>query len=131
MTIDVWDDDQKASAQTLAAISEALVRVHRDFLGRGPGSVRSSQAGDLLVIVMEDVFTKAEQTLIAAGKEDVVLRARESLQATMRADIVAAVEGLLRRRVVAFMSSSHVRPDLACEILLLGSSIDGAFPSAA
>jgi uncharacterized protein YbcI len=124
MSIDVSGDGPSASSQILAALSESLVRVHREYLGRGPGSIRSIHAGDTVLILMEDVFTKAEHSLIAAGKRDVVLRSRESLAATMRPDIVAAVEGLLRRRVVACMSASHVDPDVACEVVVLGAPIE-------
>ena len=37
----------------------------------------------------------------------------------MRNELTAAVEGLTRRKVVAFMSASHVEPDLAAEVFVL------------
>jgi hypothetical protein len=37
----------------------------------------------------------------------------------MRGDLVAAVEGLTRRRVIAFMSDNHIEPDIATESFLL------------
>ncbi len=37
----------------------------------------------------------------------------------MRDDIVAAVEEFTGRSVIAFMSDTHIDPDLACEVLVL------------
>lgn len=68
---------------------------------------------------MEDTLTKAERTLVSAGKEDSVMLTRLSLQGTMRGDIIAAVERLTGRKVVAYMSGNHIGPDLSCEVIVL------------
>jgi uncharacterized protein YbcI len=44
---------------------------------------------------------------------------RSALQSVMRNDLTAAIEGLTRRKVVAFMSASHAEPDLAAEVFVL------------
>jgi uncharacterized protein YbcI len=108
-----------AVGQLNAAISNALVRIQREYLGRGPTKARASVRDDMVVAVMEDTLTKAERSLVAAGRYEEVMSTRRSFQHTMRADIVAAVEALTGRRVIAFMSDTHIDPDLACEVILL------------
>jgi uncharacterized protein YbcI len=111
--------DRPAAGEISATISRAIVRVHRDYLGRGPTKARTSIRDNTVVVLMEDTLTKAERSLIVDGKQDEVLRTRHSFQMTMRADMVAAVEGATGRNVIAFMSDNHVEPDLACEIFVL------------
>ena len=111
--------EHQAAGQLSAAISNALVRIQRDYLGRGPTRARTSFRDNTIVVLMEDTLTKAERSLVADGKADEVLRTRRSFQSTMEPDIVAAVEELTGRSVVAFMSDNHIEPDLACEILVL------------
>ena len=106
------------------ALSNAIVRLHRDYLGRGPTRTRTSIRDDVVVVVMHDTLTKAERSLAEDGKRDEVLFTRSSLQSTMRNDMVAAVEQILSRRVVAFLSSNHIDPDLACEVFVLAPAPD-------
>ncbi len=102
-----------------ATISRSIVRLHREYLGRGPTKARTSIRDNTVVVLMEDTLTKAERSLIADGKQDEVLATRHSFQMTMRSDMVAAVEEATGRSVIAFMSDNHVEPDLACEIFVL------------
>lgn len=102
-----------------ASISNAIVRLHREYLGRGPTKARTTIHDDTVVVLMSDTLTKAEHSLVADGKEDEVLSTRHSFQRTMRNDMVAAVEEITGRTVQAFMSANHIDPDLACEVMVL------------
>jgi uncharacterized protein YbcI len=102
-----------------AAISNAVVGLVREHVGRGPTKARTIHSGNLVLCVLEDTMTKAERTLASAGEEDFVLRMRHAIQTVMRNDLAAAVEGLTQRKVVAFMSANHVEPDLAAEVFVL------------
>ena len=113
-----------ADGQLSAAICNALVRIQREYLGRGPTRARASVRGDTIVVLMEDTLTKAERRLVGDGRQEEVVRMRYSLQQTMRDDIVAAVRELTGREVVAFMSDTHIDPDLACEVIVLEPSSD-------
>jgi uncharacterized protein YbcI len=64
-------------------------------------------------------MTKGERRLAQAGKVDTVLSMRHEFQRTMREDLVAAVEMLTERKVIAFMSSNHIDPDMAIEVFVL------------
>ena len=130
--------ERPAIGEISATISRAIVRTHREYLGRGPTKARTSIRDNTVVVLMEDTLTKAERSLIADGKQDEVLATRHSFQMTMRDDMVAAVEEATGRSVIAFMSDNHVEPDLACEIFVLApepvpgeasqAGDDGAWP---
>jgi uncharacterized protein YbcI len=105
--------------QLSAAISNAMVRIQREYLGRGPTKARALLRDNVIVVLMEDTLTKAERSLVADGRQEDVLRTRHSFQRTMRADIVAAAQELTGRTVLAFMSDTHIDPDLSCEVLVL------------
>jgi len=69
--------------------------------------------------ILEDTLTKAERSLVQAGREQLVLDTRRAFQSTMRDELVAAVEELSERRVIAFMSDNHIDPDIATESFVL------------
>jgi uncharacterized protein YbcI len=104
---------------TSNAISNASVRIVREYTGRGPTKARTVIARDLVVILFEDTMTRAERALVAAGKADLVLQMRKEFQNTMREDLVAAVEMNMERKVIAFMSDNHIDPDMAAETFVL------------
>jgi uncharacterized protein YbcI len=102
-----------------AAISNAVVGLVREHVGRGPTKARTIHSGKLVLCVLEDTMTKGERTLASGGQEDFVLRMRHALQTVMQSDLTAAVEELTDRKVVAFMSTNHIEPDLAAELFVL------------
>jgi uncharacterized protein YbcI len=116
-------DDQ---GRVAAAISTAVVHVFSEHTGRGPTRARTTIDGTTVLVVLQDNMTKAERSLVAAGKSADVLQLRRSFQETMRADLVAVVEQLTASRVNAFMSANHIASDTAAEIFLLDSDVTAA-----
>ncbi len=122
-----------------AAISNAVVGLIREHVGRGPTKARTIHSGKLVLCVLEDTMTKAERTLASAGEDDFVLRMRHALQNAMRYDLTTAVEAFTHRKVAAFLSANHIEPDLAAELFVLDEpltetagasvSLDGARPT--
>lgn len=53
------------------------------------------------------------------GKADVVLDGRRAFQDAMEPDAIEAVQRLSGRRVIAFMSTNHISPDIGVEIFIL------------
>jgi uncharacterized protein YbcI len=102
-----------------AEISDAAVRLMRDFTGRGPPRSHTTINHDSVMILLGDTLTKGERKLVESGKEDRVLQLRHDFQLVMRDSLVAVVEGATHRKVVAFMSQNHIDPDLAVEIFVL------------
>jgi uncharacterized protein YbcI len=102
-----------------SAISEAAVRLLREYTGRGPTRSRTTINHDSVMIVLGDTLTKGERKLVENGKADRVTSLRHDFQMVMRDDLVSAVEQNTDRKVIAFMSANHVEPDLAVEVFVL------------
>jgi uncharacterized protein YbcI len=102
-----------------ASISNRVVQLMSAYTGRGPTRAWTSIDQDLVTVVLRDTLTKGERSLVADGRGDLVLSMRKAYQDTMRTDLVAAVEELLGRRVIAFLSDNHIDPDVAIESFVL------------
>ena len=112
--------DTLQGGQLLVALSNRMVTLFRDFLGKGPECCKSYWAGpDLLVIVLDGGYTVAEQTLYDAGQGQAVQDSRHMLQRTLASRMKTVVEELSGRTVIAFMSASHQGPDLSAELFVL------------
>jgi len=112
-------DHRADEGRLAAAISTGVVHVFSEYTGRGPTRARTTIDGTTVIVILQDVMTKAEHSLVDAGKEAEVLRLRVTFQEAMRVDLVAVVERLTASSVQAFMSANHLAPDTAAEIFLL------------
>jgi uncharacterized protein YbcI len=104
-----------------ADISNAIVRIYSELFGRGPTRARTMWRDELIVTVVEEIFTKAERTLIDAGHFEQVRSNRMAFQDQVEPLMRQAVESATNRPVKAFMSQVS-RDDLAAEVFILGSA---------
>ena len=111
--------DLPAAGSVTAAISNAVVHIMSEFTGRGPTQAHTSIRDDVVLVLMKETLTNAERTLLANGEGDFVLEMRERLQLTMREAFIDAIEMIVQREVIAFMSADHLEPDMAVEIFVL------------
>jgi uncharacterized protein YbcI len=105
-------------------ISNAISRLHKDFVGRGPTNSRTTIDGNLVVCLLEGGYTRAEETLTANDKADVVHAGRLGLQGAMRQAMIAAVEQTTGRRVHSFMSANDLEQGLQVEVFVLAPEQD-------
>ncbi len=83
--------DQPSCATTLpAAISNAIVRLLREYTGRGPTKARTTIRENVVLVMLEQTLTKGEKSLARKGRE-----------------------------VVAMLSANHLDPDLGADIYVL------------
>lgn len=101
------------------AISNAVVRLLRDYTGRGPTQAYTTITDSHVLVVLRDTLLKGERILVKDGHVDAVIDMRRRFQKTMRADLIAAVVEHTGREVVAFLSDHHVDPDIAAEVFIL------------
>ena len=107
-----------------AAISNAMTKLHRERYGRGPNSVRTVVGHDHVICFLEDIYTPAEQTLLEAGEAEAVVEMRLAFQRAMQSPFTEMVESITGRKVRAFLSQTHIDPDISCEIFVLEPSGD-------
>lgn len=113
-----------------AAVARAVVRHHREYLGRGPTKAQAFYRDRNLVVILGDVMTAAEHSLLEAGADEAVLQMRQAIQQAMRDELVATVEKLSGCEVVAFMSSNSLDPDMAAEVFVLDRPVPRDPPDA-
>ena len=101
-----------------AAISNAIVGIHRQYFGRGASRARTVMGADYVICFLEDIYTPVERTLIEAGRFPAVQETRTAFQDTMRDRFVAEVEQVVGRKVIGFLSQVHVDPDFAVETFI-------------
>jgi uncharacterized protein YbcI len=103
----------------LEAVNEAMVALHERYHARKPASSRTMMMGDdMLACLLGDVYTDVEKTMIELQRKALVHETRSAFQQAMEHRFIAAVERLTGRRVVRFISTHHVGPDLELELFL-------------
>jgi uncharacterized protein YbcI len=100
-------------------ISNAVARLHKHYVGRGPTNARTTIDGDLVVCLLEGGYTRAEQTLEDVERADIVAAGRLGLQAAMREEMIDLVQRALGRQVRSFMSANDLQRNLQVEVFVL------------
>jgi uncharacterized protein YbcI len=117
----------------LQAVSNAMVKLHKEQFGRGPTNARSYFAGpDTLVCTLEDALLPAERTMVDMGEHQRVRESRMFLQVASQEQFVGAVEALVSRKVRAFASAIDPAPGVVFEIFSFqpdDTHRDGASPA--
>ena len=109
----------------LEAVTTEMVALHERYHGRRPATARSQLlADDLLVSLLGGVYTDVEKTMIELQRTTIVQETRTAFQRAMENRFIEVVERLSGRRVLAFISTHHVGPDVEIEIFMLAPASD-------
>jgi uncharacterized protein YbcI len=108
--------------ELLASISNMVVSVYADHLGRGPTKARTFITEGVITCVLEDTLTRAERKLVESGRQTPVLEIRTTLQETMRTELADKVEDLSGQRVRAIIAGTELEPDISTQIFVLGDA---------
>jgi uncharacterized protein YbcI len=107
----------------VATISRDIVRIHAQFYGRGPTRAKTVWRDEIVVCVLEDIFTKAERLLVDAGRFADVRTHRTAFQDEVEPLFRGAIEAITGRPVRSFLS--QIASDgTACELFVLGDGTD-------
>jgi uncharacterized protein YbcI len=118
-------DPQHLSGGALhMAISNAIVRLLREYTGRGPTKSRTTIRDNVVLVMLEQTLTKGEESLVSKGRVDKVIEIRHEFQEAMREESMAKVGELTGRKVTAMLSANHVNPDIGAEIFVLNGPPD-------
>src|SRR5881392_3031253 len=113
-------EQEHASGGTLqAAISNAIVRLLREYTGRGPTKSRTTIRDNVVLVLLEQTLTKGEESLVSKGRAAKVIEIRHEFQEAMREESMAQIGELTGRKVTAMLSANHVDPDVGAEIFVL------------
>jgi uncharacterized protein YbcI len=110
------------SGSVVAAISRQVVGIYAEYYGRGPTKAKTIWRDDIVVCILEDVFTRAEQLLVDGDRFDQVRLNRQAFQDQIEPFFHEVVEIATGRRVDACLSQVN-RNGVAAEIFTLGASL--------
>jgi uncharacterized protein YbcI len=117
-TREAGHDDRKDSVR--AEISRQMVRLYKDQFGRGPTKARTDFAGpDIVICTLEESLTPAEQRLAEMGEHQRLRDTRLYFQHASEKEFRGVIEGLLGRKVRAFISGIDTGEDVSSEIFYL------------
>jgi uncharacterized protein YbcI len=124
MRTDTDSTDRRADTdrrgETLLAISNAMVKLHKEQFGRGPTEAWSHYAGrNMVVCALTNALLPAERKLVAMGQQGRVRDSRTSFQAATASEFIDAAQRILGRRVRAFASAIDADQDVVFENFLL------------
>jgi uncharacterized protein YbcI len=102
----------------VAEISRDIVRVHARFYGRGPTRAKTVWRDEIVICVLEDIFTKAELLLVDGGRFEDVRLHRIAFQDEVAPLLRGGVEAVTGRRVRSFLSQVSIE-GAASEVFIL------------
>ena len=107
-----------------ATISNEIVRLQAEYYGKGPTKAKTYISEDLVVVVLEESFTRAEKTLAERGEREAIEHIRRRFQQQMAAEFTSVVEQATGRKVRAFLSATDIDHDVSVETFLLDKRMD-------
>jgi uncharacterized protein YbcI len=108
------------AGEQLAAVTNGIVKLFRDYYGRGPTKAKSYLLDDrILVCVLEDTMTRVEKTLVDNGHGEKVREVRLTFQEAMAHEFKQCVRDTMDREVTAYHSQLTLEPDLGFEFFVL------------
>jgi uncharacterized protein YbcI len=113
-------DSVKRQGEQLAAVTNGIVQLFREYYGRGPDKAKSYLLDDRIVVcVLENTMTTVEQTLSKHGHGDMVRQVRLTFQGAMVDEFKGVVEKAMGRRVASYHSQLTMDPDTGFEFFVL------------
>src|SRR4051812_27489339 len=111
--------DRSSLGEMRATISNEIVRLQAEYYGKGPTRAKTYIVEDLVVVVLEETFTRAEKTLAERGERDAIQHIRRRFQQQMADSFTSVVEQATGRKVKAFLSETDIDTDVSVETFLL------------
>jgi uncharacterized protein YbcI len=115
--------EQRTRSEVEKAISDGLVRLHSQYYGHGPVKACTYYVDDLVLVRLNETFTRAERTLIDRGEKDAIQHIRRRFQQHMAEEFKAVVEQATGRSVLSFLSETNVETDISIECFFVGTEL--------
>jgi uncharacterized protein YbcI len=114
-------DTGTQAGEQLAAVTNGIVKLFRDYYGRGPTKAKSYILDDRIVVcVLEETMTRVEKTLADNDHGDKVREVRLTFQEAMAHEFKQTVREAMNREVIGYHSQLTLEPDIGFEFFVLG-----------
>jgi uncharacterized protein YbcI len=111
--------DRSSLGEIRATIGNEIVRLQAEYYGKGPTRAKTYIVEDLVVVVLEESFTRAEKTLAERGEREAIEHIRRRFQQQMADEFTSVVEQATGRKVRVFLSETNIDQDVSVETFLL------------
>jgi uncharacterized protein YbcI len=112
--------EPESLAEAAALISNEIAAIHRESYGESLESIETHILDDLVVCVLDIRLLPHERTLLEHDRgDDSIRRVRKEFQESIAPTFSATVEHTTGRRVIAFLSETHLDPSFSVEIFKL------------
>ena len=99
-------------------LSTEMVKLQKQYWGKGPDSAKAYVMDDLLLITMRGGLTVAEKTMLKADRPDSVRATRQEFENLMAERLTGMVEEVTGRKVLTYQSQILFDPDLVVELFV-------------
>jgi uncharacterized protein YbcI len=113
------DEQPRTLGAMRSMISTEIVRLQAEYYGKGPTRAKTYIVEDLVVVVLEESFTRAEKTLAERGEREAIQQIRRRFQQQMAESFTSVVEQATGRKVKVFLSDTDIDQDVSVETFLL------------
>jgi uncharacterized protein YbcI len=107
-----------ASGAIVATISREIVGIYAEYFGRGPTKAKTLWREEIITVILENAFTRAERVLVDGGRFDQVRLNRQAFQDQVEPLFRETIERVTGRQVVTSLSQIN-RDGVAAEVFVL------------
>ena len=112
--------EQDPAVDVSQRISDEIATIHRESYGEAVEAIETHILDNVVICVLDVNLLPHERTLLEHGRgEDSIRKVRKEFQESIGATFAAAVEHMTGRRVIAFLSETHIDPSFSVEFFRL------------
>ena len=113
-------ESEPTTAEVASRISDEIASIHRQSYGETIDAVQTHIHDDSVVCVLDITLLPHEQTLLDHDRgRDSIRMIRREYQEVIAPTFTAAVEHMTGRRVIGFLSETHIDPAFSVEFFRL------------
>jgi uncharacterized protein YbcI len=115
--------EPEPAAQAAERISDELAAIYRESYGDSVESIQTHILDDLVVSLLDIRLLPHERTVLEHSRgEDSIREVRREFDQSIAPTFCATVEHMTGRRVIGFLSETHVDPPFSVEFFRLAPS---------
>jgi uncharacterized protein YbcI len=125
-------EDRLVGGRLNAAIVNSVVRIHHAHTGRGPNRAQAFFRENVVVVVMRNVMSRVQRSLVAGRHADIARLVQRQLHESMSDELTTTIGELTGCRVTCFLHGFDPVADMTSEVFVLDRPVPGSMqPNAA
>jgi uncharacterized protein YbcI len=109
--------EETGAGNRMLRLANAMTGLYKELFGRGPTKVRAAFAGpDTVVVTLENTMTQAERNMVHLGDHQRLRDVRMFFQHSSEKEFTEAVERIVERKLIAFVSGVDTQQDVSAEL---------------